>query len=362
LRRLLLVPILALALAAPAAAAPLPPGDYAVQFTGGSIDPGGDVLPTIPIPGLPPTIITFGAGTTSTISIPAGALAIPPVTQNLARPCPLAPPGCMFWPSEIPITLTATLVGPVTASLDPLTGEASGTANGFLKITGTFPVLNIPINCTLGSEVSPLPITLTTAPPNGSPWDPATGSITLASALPLPPIDCDDPTVESFADALLGLTGTNNLVVILNALVTPRPSRGGDGGAGSTAAPGALVSPLPPILARLRIDSRRLRVNGRGVGRLRLTCVSAPSKCTGRLRLQSIGRLGSRAGAAVTVASARFSVPAGQSKVTRLRLSRTAMAVLRARGRLPLRAVAVVKGAPTATSRRIGVRPRVPAR
>ena len=101
---------------------------------------------------------------------------------------------------------------------------------------------------------------------------------------------------------------------------TPRPPAGG----------------APP--ASPRIATGRARADSNGRLRVRVGC-SGSGTCRGTLRLQMAVR-----GRTRTVGSARYSVGAGRTAKVRLRLSRSALATLRRRGKLRVTAVAKAGG------------------
>jgi len=69
----------------------------------------------------------------------------------------------------------------------------------------------------------------------------------------------------------------------------------------------------------------------RGVAILRVACRRAGRTCRGRLAARWHGR---------TIATARFAVPAGQTRAVALRLTRAGRAALRSRRRLTVRLAA----------------------
>jgi hypothetical protein len=98
----------------------------------------------------------------------------------------------------------------------------------------------------------------------------------------------------------------------------------------------------PPVAA---IASSRLRMSRRGFVRVRVDCRDSPEDCLGVLRVRlRLPRRGSAA-ALRTVGRASFKVVAGESKRVRVRLKRRARRVVRRKGRVRVRLVAVVEDA-----------------
>jgi DNA-binding beta-propeller fold protein YncE len=163
-----------------------------------------------------------------------------------------------------------------------------------------------------------------------------------------------------------------------------------NGSAAATAtAPVTVVGTAAPPKAQatVRIVGKRLRLDRRRRTRVRLACSAA--RCTGRLvlrtarRLRTGGRLAPRSQAAgrprtaaqrrrspkrrVTLASRRFSIPAGRSRPVRVKLRRGAARLVRAnRAARRVRVTARLDGRPapsaTATKAMRIARPAVPAR
>ena len=97
----------------------------------------------------------------------------------------------------------------------------------------------------------------------------------------------------------------------------------------------------PPVAA---IASNRLFMSRRGHVRVRIDCSNSPEDCLGVVRLRL--RFPTDASAALrTVGRASFEITAGDSKLVRLRLTRSARRLVRREGRVRVRVVAVVHDA-----------------
>ncbi|MDQ3934213.1 MAG: hypothetical protein M3340_06230 [Actinomycetota bacterium] len=116
---------------------------------------------------------------------------------------------------------------------------------------------------------------------------------------------------------------------------TPKPKPPGGGGGKSSPAP--------------RIASKRSTADRAGRLKVKVACGGGEGSCGGKLLLQVASR-----GRTKTVGSARYSVPAGRSASVRVRLSRSALATVRRRGKL--RVTAVAKGSGGAVSRSLLIR------
>jgi hypothetical protein len=174
----------ALALPAAALADPMPAGTYDAQVTGGSVQLGGLTLPVPPSPAVPVTIGTS------------------PLTASVANQ------------TFGPLTIVS-----ASATLDPASGNAS--VSGSLIFDAVVGPMAIP--CMLGSPGSPVEFTLDTA--HGSPWNAATGAITIAGAIPPLLPTCVPPLGGEIATILgEGGTATVNATLIRRADNPPAPS------------------------------------------------------------------------------------------------------------------------------------------
>ena len=332
------------AAATPAAAAPIPAGDYAVKLTGGSLAPGG-LVPTLGVTPTDLANVTVGAAPVS-ISIPPETISVPPATGTLV-------PGTTY-------TITPTVNGPVTASLDPATGTATGNASLSVRIQ-TAGLLTA--DCTLG----PADLPLSTDPP-GAPFDAATGALALGqSGAGLPTAGCSSSTIAGLLSTIVGTTTTTVLNLLLQRLPDPPlpDGRGGTGGGtaggtgtggtgtgtsggtgttGTGTGTGSIGGGTGAIGGTvLRIVRGTLRLRARAT-RVKLSCVSAPSRCTGRLVLLRGRR---------TLGSKRFSILPGRSAIVRLALSRRSRRLVPRRRGLRVTAVATLQGVQRPVSRRL---------
>jgi hypothetical protein len=132
-----------------------------------------------------------------------------------------------------------------------------------------------------------------------------------------------------------------------NADVEPDADRDGFGDVTQDACPtntttqGACpVAPADLVGPAVGISRRTRRLTRRGIVRVRLSCPAVePAGClAGRLRLTSAKRVQVAVRRIVRLGSKRFAIPAGRSKVVRIRLSRRNRALVRRRGRLRVRA------------------------
>ncbi len=167
------------------------------------------------------------------------------------------------------------------------------------------------------------------------PYGPPAGLGLLAAS---PSIDAGDPAPGGLAEDFIG---------------TPRPLDGdGDGSAvrdqGAFEAPGipgpqAAGGPGASLADRavtVRLLGRRLRVNRRGLARLRVRCPAAEQSppCSGVLVLTASGRSHGAVGTArrrrLVLARARFRVGAGKTKAVKLRIRRSRQSLLGRNGRV----------------------------
>ena len=212
--------LVALALPARALADTMPPGDYTVHITSGSLRIGA--LPPTALPGLPPFEVT---------------LADQPVTAPLALPY-------TFSVAPVPgLTLTTTLDSG-QATIDPLTGAISAdvSLHSVLKAVPG-PILNVSGTCTYGAVDQPITMHLTTAP--GSEWQLPGRNFTVSdSTFAIPAPVCDDPTLQSLVVNGAGDTSAgHNLAAMVGTAARPEdapppppppPDLGGGSSGGSS--------------------------------------------------------------------------------------------------------------------------------
>ena len=212
--------LVALALPAGAMADAMPPGDYTMHITSGSLRIGA--LPPSALPGLPPIEV---------------ALSDQPVTAPLPFPYTfsVAPaPG---------LTLTTTLDSG-QATIDPLTGTISAdvSLHSVLKAVPG-PILNVSGTCTYGAVDQPITMHLATAP--GGEWQLPGRNFTLTdSTFAIPTPVCDDPTLQSLVVNGAGDTSAgHNLAAMVGTAARPEdapppPPPPPDLGGGSSGGPG----------------------------------------------------------------------------------------------------------------------------
>jgi hypothetical protein len=229
----MLAALAALALVAPSAAAAdsMPPGDYTVHVTSGSVRFGA--LPATPLPGLPPFEV---------------ALADQPVTTPLPFPY-------TFNVSYLgSITLTTTLDSG-QATIDPATGAITAdiALHTVLKaVPGPF--LNVSGTCTYASVAQPITMHLSTTP--DSLWKLPDRAFTIYDnryAIPAP--ICDDPTLQSLVVNAAGDTsaGHNSVAMVGTAArpedapppPPPPPVAGGGSSGSGTGGGGSPTAPAP---------------------------------------------------------------------------------------------------------------------
>jgi hypothetical protein len=212
--------LIALALPARAVADTMPPGDYTVHITSGSLRIGA--LPPTALPDLPPFEV---------------ALADQPVTAPLPLPY-------TFSVAPIPgLTLTTTLDSG-QATIDPLTGAitADVSLHTVLKAVPG-PILNVSGTCTYGAADQPITMHLATAP--GSQWQLPGRNFTVSdSTFAIPTPVCDDPTLQSLVVNGAGDTSAgHNLAAMVGTAARPEdapppppppPDLGGGSSGGST--------------------------------------------------------------------------------------------------------------------------------
>ena len=114
----------------------------------------------------------------------------------------------------------------------------------------------------------------------------------------------------------------------------------------------------PPVA---EIASNRLRMSRRGFVRVRIDCGDSPEDCLGVVRIRLRFRADATAAALRTVGRAKFDIAAGDDKRVKLRLKRRARRLVRRKGRVKVRVVAIVEDA-AGNSRRLRDKLRLRAR
>src|SRR5262245_45405825 len=173
---LLPVPLLAtLALAVPASASPLPPGDYDVNVTTISLQVS---LLTFTAPGGHAGVLTVPEGATGELDLPVIQPSFNDALLNLALPG-----------LTLSMNAQVALDSPVVGHIDPSTGGAHIETTGHSHFTGDVtgdPQAIGHFDCAVASPAAPVPTNLSTAAP-GSRWSASTAFITLRGSSPLPP-------------------------------------------------------------------------------------------------------------------------------------------------------------------------------
>ena len=175
----------------------MPPGDYSVHLSGGSVRFGG--LPALGIPSL------------GTLQVPVGDQ---PVPLQLAVPLTFVLPLGS-------ITVTTTITAG-QGTLDPTSGAVTIEASFYTKIHAVpGPTLNVSGTCTFGSAGAPIVLHLQTTPE--SVWKPGTFAFTLYdSSFAVPSPVCDDPSLASLVTNLAGDTSAgHNSVAISGTAARP---------------------------------------------------------------------------------------------------------------------------------------------
>jgi hypothetical protein len=202
MRRVLgLALVFALVGVASASADPIPAGTYTAQFTGGAVELGNV---TFPIDGL--AAGTLEVPSTGAANWNVGAITIPDATISS---------------SGLTGTVTTALTGPVTATLDPATGNATASVSGYVTIPITTPLGST--TCHVGNAMSPITISPTTAA--GSPWNAATGAISLVDNTFTAGLTCDNGLITSLVTTYTGsTTSPGDNVLRLNGILTLVPT------------------------------------------------------------------------------------------------------------------------------------------
>jgi hypothetical protein len=175
-----------------AQADPMPPGDYTVNVSAGSVKFGS--LPPTPIPGLPPFEVTL-ADQPETVALPF------PYTFNVSLLGSL--------------TITTTL-DTGQATIDPATGAISADValhSTLEAIPGPF--LNVSGTCTYGSVTEPIVMHLATTP--DTVWKlPGRSFMVSDTTYALPPPVCDDATLQALVTNGAGDTsaGRNSAAMV----------------------------------------------------------------------------------------------------------------------------------------------------
>lgn len=91
-------------------------------------------------------------------------------------------------------------------------------------------------------------------------------------------------------------------------------------------APPVATPPPAPVGPALRVPRRGIRVDRRGIARIRVTCPKGTLPCAGVLRLVAVARK-----KPLIVATSVYAIPGGKARTLRVRLNRRGRALLRAR-------------------------------
>jgi uncharacterized membrane protein YgcG len=343
---LLLAVMIAVAMAPSGAAAPLPPDRYEVRYTSITLSLG--------------TMLQYSATprVAGILTVPNGA------GGDLALPTfvPVFPTVTSFGGL---LSSTVTILPPVTATIDPATGAAQLSTQGYAQFSGdatAVPQLGIGVfSCSVGSPAAPIAMTLTTA--TGARWSPSTATVVLRGSTPLPGADCvedaDEVPVNTIVQSQAPLTAEVRAIIWPPGKPLPAGaggggpggpgggSGGGPGGGGGGGGPGGGGNtPGGPGVVKgdaLWVITQALLVRADRTARVRLRCILTDSRCRGRVRLDTVRPRG--ASAATVLASKRYSIPAGATRNVKLRISRRAMKALKRRGRLTARLTVSSAGA-----------------
>jgi hypothetical protein len=343
-----LIPVLLLAMtivvatAPSGAAAPLPPDRYEVRYTSITLSLGTMLQYSAPprVAG----ILTVPSGASGDLALPAFVPVFPTVTSFGGI-----------------LTSTVTIVPPVTATIDPATGAAQLSTQGYAQFSGdatAVPQLGIGVfSCSVGSPVAPIAMSLGTT--SGARWSPSTATVVMRGSTALPSADCvedaDEVPVNTIVQSQAPLTAEVRAIIWPPGKPLPAGAGGGGpggpgggpGGGGGGGGPGeGGNTPGGPGVVKgdtLWVITRSLVVRADRTARVRLRCILTDSRCRGRVRLDTVRPRG--ASAAAVLASKRFSIPAGATRNVKLRITRRAMRTLKRRGRLTARLTVSSAGA-----------------
>ena len=211
-RLLALVTTLAccLGLSAAAAVASIPSGTYDVTLGDGTIDIGNGLLPALPV----------HSGTSFPVGVGSHQLTAPIGLTFISTPISQTSSAYAFTG-----TANVTVLG-ASAKLDPASGEVTVDGSFYATLTGTGSVVvagtTFPISgsCAFGSSTDPINVHLSSA--QGSPWDPATGAMSLVDKTFGFAYSC--PGLFGTAMSLLvGNTGVGDNIATITGTLIRRP-------------------------------------------------------------------------------------------------------------------------------------------
>jgi hypothetical protein len=188
------------------------PGTFTFNVTGGTISTS---ITNVPLP-------TNGWSLTGQIDL-GGSVTIPAASIKLSN-VPFNVTADMGGFSNVQVTGSLSFTSTaINGSLDPGTGAASlsGGLYATVAITATADISGLTTQiysgtCGIGSATSPIPMTLTTAPP-GVPYSQSTGAVTLSGPFTAPSLGGCNPAVPSIYGFLLNFFAGNDQITLSGA-------------------------------------------------------------------------------------------------------------------------------------------------
>jgi hypothetical protein len=175
--------------------------------------------------------LQIGDGLLSPIPLQSGtSFSLDLASQPLSAPIGLTVLSAPVNQSGTGYSFTGTvdvIVAGAGATIDPATGEATVDASfyGTLSGSGNVTVANVSLpvsgSCSLGSSQQPVNLHFTTA--QGSAWDPATGSMSLADRAFALAYSCDPALFQTLIGLIAGATDAGHNVATIVGTAIRRP-------------------------------------------------------------------------------------------------------------------------------------------
>ena len=316
---------------APGDAAEVPPGTYYVNLLGGSLHIGTPSPMDFPFAPAELGSINVPTGDQVAVRLPVAGQSLTPVTSHTA-----------FGDVTVSLTFTDDVTGTATRS----TGEVTTHDALIASITVGQPPSGF--TCAMGSPATPIALALSTKPP-GSGFNSALEAAIADDRFAVPALsDCVgiEAALANTAGfpVAAGSSRATMRISLVDAASTQNPGVGPGPAPGSTLPP-----PVTGITPRLAITGTAAAVR-KGRVSLRLRCLAAANRCSGRLQLRPA------ASGPALGKSASFAIPVGRTANVRVTLRRAALSLLQHRGSIQARATVILKGAATPVTRRVVLR------
>lgn len=303
-----------------------------------------------------------GGATTGATTAAAAAPADPAPAAAATTPAPDLT-SILALVKDVSVTAGISGTGPAAGTVDPASGATTldlGLGIGVgINATASLGFFSLPVKDLVTCGISPIPFKLTTGSVTvpgkattltGTPYDPATGLVTLVGAVDTPAPGCklnslvgsllggpnplDALTTASLGAATVELTGKLAVAPATPPVVTPPVT--------STTTTAVVAPPVKKVAAALLKLAKTIKVSGKTVA-VKIACQVVD--CTGSVKVATVTATSAKTSAKPrTLGSRRYRAKAGRTTTVKVTLTKAARALLKKKHKAKVRVTASVSG------------------